>query len=42
MFAFHIVESLARLHPDPSGLFASFARDVFDLLDLTFPFSLHM
>ncbi|XP_039690241.1 MMS19 nucleotide excision repair protein homolog isoform X2 [Medicago truncatula] len=37
MPAFHIVESLARLYPDPSGLFASFARDVFDLLEPYFP-----
>lgn len=37
MLAFHIVESLARLYPDPSGLLASFARDVFDLLEPYFP-----
>jgi hypothetical protein len=37
MFAFHIVESLARLYPDPSGLLASFARDLFDILEPYFP-----
>ncbi|KAK2371354.1 MMS19 nucleotide excision repair protein [Trifolium repens] len=37
MFAFHIVESLARLYPDPSGLLASFARDLYDILEPYFP-----
>ncbi|XP_012571694.1 MMS19 nucleotide excision repair protein homolog isoform X2 [Cicer arietinum] len=37
MLAFHIVESLARLYPDPSGLLASFASDVFDILAPYFP-----
>lgn len=37
MLAFHIVESLARLYPDPSGLLESFARDVFDILEPYFP-----
>lgn len=35
--AFHIVESLAQLNPDSSGLLASFAKDVFDILEPYFP-----
>lgn len=37
MLAFHIVESLARLYPDPAGLLANFAKDVFDILESYFP-----
>ncbi|XP_020227719.1 MMS19 nucleotide excision repair protein homolog isoform X2 [Cajanus cajan] len=37
MLAFHIVESLAQLYPDSSGLLASFAKDVFDILEPYFP-----
>jgi len=37
MLAFHIVQSLAQLYPDSSGLFASFAKDVFDILEPYFP-----
>ncbi|RDX83993.1 MMS19 nucleotide excision repair protein-like protein [Mucuna pruriens] len=37
MLAFHIVESLALLYPDSSGLLASFAKDVFDILEPYFP-----
>jgi hypothetical protein len=37
MFVFHIVESLARLYPDMSGLLASFARELFDILAPYFP-----
>ncbi|XP_058759195.1 MMS19 nucleotide excision repair protein homolog isoform X1 [Vicia villosa] len=37
MLAFHIVESLAHIYPDPSGLLASFAKDIFDILEPYFP-----
>ncbi|XP_019458712.1 PREDICTED: MMS19 nucleotide excision repair protein homolog [Lupinus angustifolius] len=37
MLAFHIVESLGQLNPDPSGLLASFAKDLFDILEAYFP-----
>ncbi|KAK7261769.1 hypothetical protein RIF29_28088 [Crotalaria pallida] len=37
MLAFHIVESLGQFNPDPSGLLASFAKDLFDLLEAYFP-----
>lgn len=37
MLAFHVVESLARLYPDSSGLLASFAKDIFDILEPYFP-----
>lgn len=37
MLAFHIVESLGQLNPDPSGLLGSFARDLFDILEVYFP-----
>ena len=37
MLAFHIVESVGKLYPDPSGLLASFARDLFDILESYFP-----
>ncbi|TKY48216.1 MMS19 nucleotide excision repair protein-like [Spatholobus suberectus] len=37
MLAFHIVESLARFYPDSSGLLASFAKDVFEILEPYFP-----
>ncbi|CAJ1955318.1 unnamed protein product [Sphenostylis stenocarpa] len=37
MLAFHVVESLARLYPDSSGPLASFAKDVFDILEPYFP-----
>ncbi|XP_061359137.1 MMS19 nucleotide excision repair protein homolog isoform X2 [Gastrolobium bilobum] len=37
MLAFHIVEFLARLYPNPSGLLASFASDLFDILEPYFP-----
>ncbi|XP_027341803.1 MMS19 nucleotide excision repair protein homolog [Abrus precatorius] len=37
ILAFHIVESLAQLYPDPSGLLASFAKDIFDILEPYFP-----
>lgn len=37
MLAFQIVETLAQLYPDPSGLHASIARDLFDILESYFP-----
>ncbi|XP_047160790.1 MMS19 nucleotide excision repair protein homolog isoform X1 [Vigna umbellata] len=37
MLAFHIVQSLAQLYPDSSGLLASFAKDIFDILEPYFP-----
>ncbi|CAL5199952.1 unnamed protein product [Lathyrus oleraceus] len=37
MLAFHIVEFLAHIYPDPSGLLASFAKDIFDILEPYFP-----
>ncbi|KAL2332331.1 hypothetical protein Fmac_019912 [Flemingia macrophylla] len=37
LLAFHIVESLAQLYPDSSGLLASYAKDVFDILEPYFP-----
>ncbi|KAH1207490.1 MMS19 nucleotide excision repair [Glycine max] len=35
--AFHIVASLAQLNPDSSSLLASYAKDVFDILEPYFP-----
>ncbi|KAK4269315.1 hypothetical protein QN277_022487 [Acacia crassicarpa] len=37
MLAFHCVESLARLYPDPSGILANFAADIFEILESYFP-----
>lgn len=37
MLAFHIVESLAQLYPEPSGLLGSFATDIFAILEAYFP-----
>lgn len=35
--AFHNVETLAQLYPDPSGLLASVAKDLFEILESYFP-----
>ncbi|KAI4355583.1 hypothetical protein L6164_004341 [Bauhinia variegata] len=37
MLAFHVVESLARLYPDPSGPLASYAGELFEILGSYFP-----
>lgn len=37
MLAFHGVETLARLYPNPSGVLANFARDIFEILESYFP-----
>ncbi|KAL3528688.1 hypothetical protein ACH5RR_008010 [Cinchona calisaya] len=37
MITFHIVEVAAQLFPDPSGPFASYAADIFEILGRYFP-----
>lgn len=37
MLTFHIVEVLSRLFPDPCGPLASFAHDIFEILECYFP-----
>ncbi|CDO97974.1 unnamed protein product [Coffea canephora] len=37
ILAFHIVEVAAKLFPDPSGPFASYAADIFEILGRYFP-----
>ncbi|XP_028778927.1 MMS19 nucleotide excision repair protein homolog isoform X2 [Neltuma alba] len=37
MLAFHCVESLTRLYPDPSGVLSNYAKDIFDILESYFP-----
>jgi DNA repair/transcription protein MET18/MMS19 len=35
--AFHVVDVAMKLFPDPSGLAAQFANDVFEILSKYFP-----
>jgi len=37
MLAFRIVQSWAQLYPESSGLLATYAKDVFDILEPYFP-----
>lgn len=37
MITFRIVESLARIFPDPSGPLANFAEELFEILGSYFP-----
>ncbi|XP_073137535.1 MMS19 nucleotide excision repair protein homolog isoform X2 [Henckelia pumila] len=37
VLVFHIIESLAKLYPDPSGPLSKFAQDLFEILGSYFP-----
>lgn len=37
LLVFHIVESLTRLYPGPSGPLANYAEDMFEILGSYFP-----